>query len=134
MSGFVVETDTKVLAEIARKSGSERVKKTANYLRAANYYYPKTFYAERFGDCAFYAVNIAKKHLTIIELAVLEGEHGKGIGRKLVNRIKYLCRGKGIDKIRLRTAINETAIEFWLRQGAEIVGLNGEDYELEIKV
>lgn len=133
MSGFVVETDTKVLAEIARKSGSERVKRAANYLRAAKYY-SKNFYAERFGDCAFYAVSIAKKHLTIIELAVLDGEHGKGIGGKLLNRIKRLCREKGIDKIRLRTAINETAIEFWLRQGAEIVGLNGEDYELEIKV
>ena len=40
----------------------------------------------------------------------------------------------GIDTFKFRTNQNEEAINFWLAQGAKIVDVNGNDYEMELKI
>ncbi len=40
----------------------------------------------------------------------------------------------GIQTFKFRTNINERAINFWQRQGARIVGLKGDDYEMELTI
>lgn len=132
MIQFCQEQNVKALQSIGKCSGSKRVKSTVSYLGFAQYY-SKLFWAERYEDIAFYAGTFAKHHFNLLELAVKEDEQGNGVGRAVVHRMKTVCKNRGIHVIRLRTAIDETAIEFWLKQGAEIVGLKNEDYVLEIK-
>lgn len=38
----------------------------------------------------------------------------------------------GIDTFKFRTNQNEDAIKFWTAQGARIVDVNGNDYEMEL--
>lgn len=40
----------------------------------------------------------------------------------------------GIKTFKFRTNINERAINFWTRQGAKIVGIKDNDYEMEINI
>lgn len=127
-------SDMRVLEGICRKCGSKRVRQSAAYLRAAQWQAQGkgTFIAETIGDFAFYAGTFCKSHFNLVDCAVEQEKHGQGIGTILVSRMKEKCQERNIRMIRLRTAIDETAVDFWQKQGAKIVGLKGDDYVMEI--
>lgn len=90
------------------------------------------FWCEIVDDAAFYAGTFGKKHFRLYEMAVSKEAQGKGYGTICLERLKMLCQQRGISKITLRTSRNETAIDFWRKHGGVIVGINGEDWEVEI--
>lgn len=45
-----------------------------------------------------------------------------------------MMKRAGIDTFKFRTSQKEEAIKFWLAQGARIVDVNGDDYEMELKI
>lgn len=126
--------DMKRLEEICKNSGSPRVKKSAAFLRTAQWQGKEkgNFIAETIYDFAFYAGTFCKAHFNLVDCAVVQEKHGQGIGTILVSRMKQKCLERNIRVIRLRTAIDETAVDFWQKQGAKIVGYKGEDYVMEI--
>lgn len=128
--------DLKTLEGICRKSGSERVKKSAAFLRTAKWYSQGkgTFFAETVDDIAFYAGTFCRSHFNLVEFAVVKEHQLKGIGGAMANRMKQKCRMRGVNSIRLRTAIGETAVDFWQKQGAKIVGCKDDDFIMEIDV
>lgn len=131
---FTPCNDMKKLEDICRKSGSNRVKQSAAFLRTAQWYGKEknNFIAETIDDIAFYAGTFCKSHFNLVDCAVEQQKHGQGYGRVLFSRMKQKCLERNIRLIRLRTSIDETAVDFWQKMGAEIVGLKGDDYVMEI--
>lgn len=118
--------------QIARASGAESVKDAANWLRVPFCRGWANFFCEIVDDVAFYAGTFEKKHFRLYEMAVSKEAQRKGYGTICLERLKRLCQQRGIAKITLRTSRNETAIDFWRKHGGVIVGINGEDWEVEI--
>lgn len=131
----IVKTYEKdIIKDIAKQCGSKNVKSTYSYLDVMNYHSKGKFKCEIIDDCAFFAGSIAKHHFRLIEMAVKEGTQKKGYGTLLIMRMKKLCIKNNLSKITLRTSKEETAINFFEKQGAKIIGEKGNDYEMEIKI
>ena len=129
--------NVKELENICKMCGSKRVRQTSSYISVAEWQNKDSgkFTAEVSEDgSAFYCGVFCKAHFNLIEIAVIEDRHGQGIGKQAINRLKQRCLERGIHTIRLRTAISETAVDFYYKQGGEIVGLKEEDYVMEIKI
>ncbi len=126
------KTDIKKAEQIAKESGSEAVNN--QYLRKAKFNGGKNFAIEFIGEVGFYAGIYGKNHFRLIEIAVKKSEQGKGYGKKLLQRIAYQCRKRGIHKITLRTRKNESAKDFYKKYGGKITGTIDDDYEMEIKI
>ena len=120
------------IKEIAKKSGSKAVKDSISYITAPFICGSKGFYTEIIDNVAFFAGNITKKHFRLYEIAVIEDKQKEGYGSFMIMRIKQLCQKKGIPKITLRTSKDETAIDFYRKQGGRIVGEKDNDWEVEI--
>ena len=118
--------DEEKIKEIARESGSKAVKESVAYLRVANH--QNRLYCEIWNEEAFFAVTFGKSHTRLYEMAVKESGQRKGYGRAMITRMKQL----GQNKITLRTAKDETAIDFYRKLGGRITGETGTDYEVEI--
>jgi len=131
---FRIAEDTKELEYICKRSGSKRVKSTCSYLSVAKWQAKEKFFAEILNDFGFFAGTFNKHHFNLIDLAVLEEEHGNGYGTILVRRMKKRCREKDIHLIKLRTSMGETAVDFWQKQGAEITGYKEDDFTMEIRI
>lgn len=131
---IIQEYDKELIKEIAKNCGSKNVKSTYSYLDVANYHSKDKFKCEILDECAFFAGLLGKKHFRLIETAVKEECQGKGYGTALMIRMRKLCIDNNLNKITLRTSKNETALEFFKKQGGVITGEKGNDYEMEIKV
>lgn len=83
---------------------------------------------------AFFYANKSRSHVRLIEIAVKKDLQGKGIGRKILFRLLSLMKEHGMDTLTFRTPINEQAQFFWLKMGARITGMKGDDYEMELKI
>lgn len=83
---------------------------------------------------AFFYANKGRSHVRLIEIAVKKDIQGKGIGRKILFRLLSRMKGLGMDTLTFRTPINEPAQFFWLKMGARIMGVKGDDYEMELKI
>ena len=123
-----------VIKDIVKNCGSKNVKSTYSYLDVLNYHSKDKFKCETIDDVGFFAGVVCKNHFRLIEIAVREDTQSKGIGTLLLRRIKNICSENNLTKITLRTSINETAVNFFKKKGAVIVGIKGEDYEMEIKL
>lgn len=124
--------DAKTISRIAKASGAYSVKEAATYLRVPCYRAGGRFLCEVIDDVAFYAGSFGKTHFRLYEMAVIEDKQREGYGTFMIMRIKQLCQKKGIPKITLRTSKEETAIDFYRRQGGKIVGEKDNDWEVEI--
>ena len=124
--------DKEVIKKIAKNCDSKNVKSTYSYLDVANYRSKENFFCEIIDDCSFFAGIICKNHFRLIETAVISDCQSKGYGSLMIIRMKKICKSKGLKKITLRTSKEETAFEFFLKQGGTIVGEKGNDYEMEI--
>ena len=59
----------------------------------------------------------------------------QGKGLKLINLHRLIMMKRaGIYSFKFKTNKNEKAVNFWLKQGAKIMDVKGEDYEMEIKI
>lgn len=68
----------------------------------------------------------------MIEIAVRDEYKGQGIGRLLLYRLLARMKADGVFRLTFRTPINEKAQYFWLKQGAKIIDVKGNDYVMEI--
>ena len=127
-------TNIKECQEICKRSGSKRVRETAHYLSTAQWQGGEKFTAEIADNVGFYAGTFCKAHFNLVEIAVLEEKHGQGIGSRMLRRLKQRCLEKGIHIIRLRTSMEETAVDFYQKQGGKIVGYKENDFVMEIKI
>lgn len=59
------------------------------------------------------------------QVAVAEGQQGKGLGRRLVTASEEFARGRGVHKMVLHA--RETAVPFYLALGYDLVGNSFEE-------
>ena len=69
-----------------------------------------------------------------IDTVVMARYHGRGWGKALNDRQLARMRAAGIPLFRFRTNRDGSALGFWLKQGARIVDVRGEDYEMELRI
>lgn len=124
--------DEKVIKDICYNCGSDSVKHAYPYFRKMLYNSPRTFWCEILDDKAFYVANKAKTHARLIAIAVKEEHQGKNIGREALYRLLYRLSQAGLSKLTFRTSRRENAQYFWLKTGARIMDVKGDDYEMEI--
>lgn len=122
------------IKDIVKNCGSKNVKSTYSYLDVINYHSKDKFRCEIIDNSAFFAGLIAKEHFRLIETAVKEDSQRKGYGSLLIMRMKKLCKENNLNRITLRTSMEETAVNFFKKKGAVITGKKGNDYEMEIKL
>jgi ribosomal protein S18 acetylase RimI-like enzyme len=66
---------------------------------------------------------------SLLDIRVRGNTRGIGAGTKLVNELKQIARGRGVRGISVETQVNNyPAVQFYLRQGFEIVGFNDHLY------
>lgn len=121
------------LKKINDKCGSKKLKKTFEYLRLIFYHSPKEkIISEIIPNVAYYVATINQKNIRLIDIAVNKEYQKRGIGKFLLNRIKQVAKYKGLNKITLRTSMEEKAFLFWLSQGFIETGVSEEDIEMEL--
>lgn len=126
--------DDATFKQICYHCGSPVSKAAYNYFRTAFHYSGEKVWAERLGDSAFYFATRGQNHVRLIEIAVREECQGHGLGREVLFRLLSRMKKCGLHKLTFRTPIVEEAANFWLHVGARIVGLKGDDYEMEITI
>lgn len=129
--------DIRLLEDICRKSGSPSVAKERTYTSRAIYLTkdkPDNLWCYIYNDCAFYMCTRCSKHIRLIFTVVREDMHRKGLGKLINNHMLRKMKQAGIDTVTFRTNQNEDALKFWLAQGATIVGVNGNDFEMKLKI
>lgn len=125
-------TDDKVLKDICYNCGSASVKSTYPFFRRAMYY--GKWWCELYGDKGFYFATVARNHIRLIAIAVRKEHRGQGLGKKILFRLLQRLSVAGLDTLTFRTPMNEEAQHFWLKQGAKIMDVKGNDYEMQIKI
>lgn len=128
------EYDEKVVKDICYHCGSISIKKTYPYFRRMKFNSPNTFWCEVLDDYGFYVANKGKKHVRLVAIAVREDMQRHGIGKKILSRLLLRTSLAGLSLLTLRTSKHENGRFFWLKQGAKIMDVNGEDYEMQIKL
>lgn len=131
---IVQKYDKEIIKDICKNCGSKNVKSTYSYLDVMNYHSKDKFRCEIIDNSAFFAGLIGKEHFRLIETAVKEDSQRKGYGTAIMIRMKKLCKENNLNKITLRTSKEETAVEFFKKNGGVIIGEKGNDFEMEIKV
>ena len=130
--------DDKAVKEICYNCGSPTAKQSYNYFRRIAYVTGGKVWGKVWGKgdtpVAFYYATRCRDHVRLIEIAVREEYKRQGIGKMAL--FDLLCRMKqaGLYKLTFRTPIDEEAADFWLHMGARIVGLKGNDYEMELTI
>lgn len=123
------------LKEICKKSGSNALKRSFEYLRIVFYHSnPNKVISEYVPNVVYYVATIGKNKIRLVDIGVNKEYQRKGIGRKIIERLKLLAKSKGIQKITLRTSSEETAFMFYQKIGFVEVGMNGNDIEMELKI
>lgn len=126
--------DDTIAKQICYGCGSPVSKAAYNYFRTALHYSREKVWAELLDEKALYFATRAKDHVRLIEIAVREEYKGRGIGKEVLFRLLSRMKAAGLYKLTFRTPIVEEAANFWLHVGARIVGLKGDDYEMEITI
>lgn len=132
----------RAVKEICYNCGSKTAKKSYSFFKRMEYLtdgksLEKVLCSVWYLDgvpAAFFYANKSRSHVRLIEIAVKKDLQGKGIGRKILFRLLSLMKEHGIDTLTFRTPINEQAQFFWLKMGARITGMKGDDYEMELKI
>ena len=126
------DADDKLLKDICHNCGSEAMKGAYNYFRCAKFY--SKWWCEIYDDKGFYFATVARNHARLIAIAVRNEHKGQGLGREILYRLLRRLSGAGLDTLTFRTPMNEEAQYFWLKQGAKIMDVKGNDYEMQIKL
>lgn len=126
--------DDNVLKDICYNCGSASVKGTYPFFRRMMYYSQGNYWCEILDDKAFYFASRARKHVRLIAIAVKQEHQLQKIGEKVLFRLLQRVSLAGLDTLTLRTSMHENGQYFWLKQGARIMDVKGDDYEMEIKI
>lgn len=129
---FTPCSDLRKIDKIAKASEAASTKNAIQYLRVNYISGAKGYICETVDDIAFYAGVMGKKHFRLYEIAVEKAYQHQGYGTAMMDRIKALCITRGVSKITLRTSKQETAIDFYRKYKAAIVGEKNNDWEVEI--
>lgn len=131
------EADFNFMVELTKQSGSKSCKKEVSSLGVARFHnreHPEKVLAYAYGDIAYYLCFLRRNYCRGLFTIVRQDMHRKGIGRLINNHRLLMMKNYGIDTFRFRTNQNEDALKFWLAQGAQIVGVKGNDFEMELKI
>ena len=131
---IVQKYDRETMKDIIRSCESKTVKGSYGYIDFIHYHRKNIFVFEIIDDIAFFAGYYWKNHFRLLEMAIKKEYQKKGYGTAMIIRIKKLCKKNNFEKITLRTSKDETALEFFKKQGGVITGEKGNDFEMEIKV
>lgn len=130
--------DIQLLESICKNSGSKAVAKERAYIRRVLWetsQHPENLWCEIYDDCAFWMAVKRKNYVRSVFTVVREDMHKRGIGELLHRRSLRRCMAEGIALLRMRTSMSEHAIDYWTQKhNATIVGVNGNDYELEFRI
>ncbi len=125
--------DKQVIKDVCCNCDSPVSKKSYSYIDYMQHCLPaEKIYCECYGEQGFFFATKAKAHARLIEIAVRNEYKGKGLGKQLLYRLLQRMKKDGIFKLTFRTPIDEPAQDFWLHQGAQIVGLKDNDYVMEL--
>lgn len=127
------ERDKQLVHDICYQSGSAVTKKSYTFIGSMMHFGVKSM-SEVVNDEGFYFVTRGRTHCRLIEIAFKKESQGKGLGKALLNRLLTRMKCENIKKLTFRTPIAENAKDFWLHMGAEITGINGNDFEMEINI
>ena len=131
------KSDIRLLERICRESGSVSVAKHAAFLRTAVWHteeHPENLWCEILNDVAFYMCTRCRNHVRGVDTVVMEKYHGRGWGKLLNDRRLARMKAEGIPLFKFRTNRDDSALGFWLKQGAQIVDVRGDDYEMELRI
>lgn len=124
--------------EICYNCGSPTARKSYNFFRRLSYVAGSKVWSKVWSKgntpIAFYYAHRCKDHIRLIEIAVREDYQRQGLGRKLLYSLLSRMREEGQDTLTFRTPIDEEAQSFWLKMGARIMDVKGEDYEMQLKI
>lgn len=126
--------DDKTVNSICYNSGSPVTKQTYAFFRRMLYISGDKVWSEMLDDKGFYFATRGREHVRLIEIAVREEYQKQGVGKEVLFRLLSRMKAAGLYKLTFRTPIVEEAANFWLHVGARIVGLKGDDYEMEITI
>lgn len=125
--------DRQVVKDICYNCNSNISKKSVSYIDYMKHCLPdEKILCEIYDNKGFYFATLGKKHARLIEIAVREEFKGKGYGKMILYRLLKRMKVNGIYKLTFRTPIDEEAQNFWIRQGAVIVGLKENDFLMEL--
>ena len=125
--------DYKVVHDICYGCGSESIKKTYPYIRAAAWQGGRKFFLDIFDGKAFFAGIRSKNHVRLIAIAVMQDFQQGGVGKRIMFHEMKKARVFGLSEITLRTSKTEKGILFWKAMGATITGEKGEDWEMRLR-
>lgn len=127
--------DDKCIKDICYNCGSKSLKATYPFFRRAMYLSKMGgVWCELFGDQSFYFATVARTHIRLIGIAAKDDCKGQGLGKAALYRLLQRMAAVGIDTLTFRTSMHEDAQHFWLKQGAKIMDVKGDDYEMQLKI
>lgn len=130
--------DDKAVKDICYNCGSKVAKQSYNYFRRMHFVTGGKVWSKVWskGDTpvAFYYASRCRDHVRLIEIAVREDYHKRGIGKFVLLDLLSRMKQAGLYKLTFRTPIVEEAQGFWLHIGARIMDVKGEDYEMELTI
>lgn len=130
--------DDKAVKDICYNCGSKVAKQSYNYFRRMHFVTGGKVWSKVWSKgetpVAFYYASRCRDHVRLIEIAVREDYHKRGIGKFVLLDLLSRMKLAGLYKLTFRTPIVEEAQGFWLHIGARIMDVKGEDYEMELTI
>ncbi len=136
--------EDRAVKEICYNCGSPIAKQSYNYFRRIHYVTGGKVWSKVWSKVseqgvgaepvAFYYASRCRDHVRLIEIAVREEYHKRGIGRMVLYDLLSRMKQAGLSKLTFRTPIAEEAQNFWLHLGARIMDVKGDDYEMELTI
>lgn len=130
--------DDKAVKDICYNCGSKVAKQSYNYFRRMHFVTGGKVWSKVWSKgetpVAFYYASRCRDHVRLIEIAVREDYHKRGIGKFVLLDLLSRMKQAGLYKLTFRTPIVEEAQGFWLHIGARIMDVKGEDYEMELTI
>ena len=130
--------EDKAVKEICYSCGSKTAKQSYNYFRRIDYVTQGKVWSKVWSKdevpIAFYYATRCRDHVRLIEIAVREEYHTRGIGRMVLYDLLSRMKQAGLGKLTFRTPIAEEAQNFWLHLGARIMDVKGDGYEMELTI
>lgn len=139
LDDFIVSGyDDKAVKDICYNCGSKVAKQSYNYFRRMHFVTGGKVWSKVWSKgetpVAFYYASRCRDHVRLIEIAVREDYHKRGIGKFALLDLLSRMKQAGLYKLTFRTPIVEEAQGFWLHVGARIMDVKGDDYEMELTI
>lgn len=123
--------DVELIKRVSKNCGSASVIDAPNYARAIKHWSKSRFYVMTVDNAAYCFGSFSNNHFRLAEIAVEKQYQKQGIGKLMLSIVMAECQRRGVHKITLRTSRAERAYKWYLNNGAQVVGINDDDYEME---